>query len=109
MKCQGQYNIDITCGKCDRKIVVLVDEERVMVLENRREETWRDQCLFEIEKNERVNELIAITKSNSGISGPELAKAYGIWESAGRRFYVIGTLLTVIQRLQLGDSYGREF
>lgn len=42
MKCQGQYNIDITCGKCDREMVVLVDEERVMVLENRSEETWRD-------------------------------------------------------------------
>ena len=36
MKCQGQCNIDITCGKCNREIVVLVDEERVMVLENRR-------------------------------------------------------------------------
>ena len=32
--------------------------------------------MFEIEKNERVNELIAITKSNSDISGPELAKAH---------------------------------
>ena len=31
MKCQGQCNIDITCGKCNREIVVLVDEERVMV------------------------------------------------------------------------------
>ena len=37
MKCQGQCSIDITCGKCNREIVVLVDEERVMVLENRRE------------------------------------------------------------------------
>lgn len=25
MKCQGQCNIDITCGKCNREIVVLVD------------------------------------------------------------------------------------
>ena len=32
--------------------------------------------MFEIEKNNRVNELIAITKSNSGISGPSLAKAH---------------------------------
>lgn len=37
MKCQGQCSIDITCGKCNREIVVLVDEEIVMVLENRRE------------------------------------------------------------------------
>ena len=36
MKCQGQCNIEVTCSKCNRDIVVLVDEERVMVLENRR-------------------------------------------------------------------------
>lgn len=36
MKCQGQCNIDITCEKCNKEIVVIVDEERVMVLENRR-------------------------------------------------------------------------
>ncbi len=32
--------------------------------------------MFEIKKDNRVNELIAITKSNSGISGPALAKAH---------------------------------
>lgn len=26
----------MTCGKCNREIVAIVDEERVMVLENRR-------------------------------------------------------------------------
>ena len=36
MKCQGECNIEITCGKCNREIVALVDNERVMVLENRR-------------------------------------------------------------------------
>lgn len=36
MKCQGQCNIEITCSKCNREIVALIDEERVMVLENRR-------------------------------------------------------------------------
>ena len=36
MKCQVQCNIEVTCSKCNRDIVVLVDEERVMVLENRR-------------------------------------------------------------------------
>ena len=36
MKCQGQCNIEVTCNKCNRDIVVLVDEERVMVMENRR-------------------------------------------------------------------------
>ncbi len=32
--------------------------------------------MFELEKTEIVKELIAITKSDSGISGPELAKAH---------------------------------
>ena len=32
--------------------------------------------MFELEKNEEVERLIAITKSNSGVSGPELAKAH---------------------------------
>ena len=36
MKCQGQCNVEITCSKCNREIVALIDEERVMVLENRR-------------------------------------------------------------------------
>ena len=32
--------------------------------------------MFELEKTEEINKLIAITKSDSGISGPELAKAH---------------------------------
>ena len=36
MKCQGQCNVEISCSKCNREIVALIDEERVMVLENRR-------------------------------------------------------------------------
>lgn len=36
MKCQGVCNLEITCGKCNRDIVAIVDDERVMVLENRR-------------------------------------------------------------------------
>ena len=32
--------------------------------------------MFELEKTEEVQQLIAITKSDSGISGPELAKAH---------------------------------
>ncbi len=32
--------------------------------------------MFELRKTDEVNELIAITKSSSGISGPELAKAH---------------------------------
>ena len=32
--------------------------------------------MFELDKTKEVEQLIAITKSNSGISGPELAKAH---------------------------------
>lgn len=32
--------------------------------------------MFELEKNEEINRLIAITKSDSGISGPALAEAH---------------------------------
>lgn len=32
--------------------------------------------MFELEKNDYINQLIAITKSDSGASGPELAKAH---------------------------------
>ena len=32
--------------------------------------------MFELEHTEQVKRLIEITKSNSGISGPELAKAH---------------------------------
>ena len=32
--------------------------------------------MYELQKTEEINKLIAITKSDSGISGPELAKAH---------------------------------
>lgn len=32
--------------------------------------------MFELEKTNEINKLIAITKSNSGISGPDLAEAH---------------------------------
>ncbi len=32
--------------------------------------------MFELEKNDEVKKLIEITKSNSGVSGPELCKAH---------------------------------
>ena len=32
--------------------------------------------MFEVNKTDRINDLISITKSDSGISGPELAMAH---------------------------------
>jgi len=37
---------------------------------------WRGFILYELKKTDRVKQLIEITKSNSGITGPELAKAH---------------------------------
>ena len=36
MKCQGVCNIEIACSKCGRDIVVIIEDEKVSVLENRR-------------------------------------------------------------------------
>ncbi|MGN0419067.1 MAG: hypothetical protein ACI4E4_01315 [Acetatifactor sp.] len=43
MRCQGDCSIDITCGKCNQEIVVLVDEEKIMVLEHRRSKSESGQ------------------------------------------------------------------
>lgn len=51
MKCQGTCNIEITCGKCNREIVALIDEERVMVLENRRGRTGSGQVMVSRRKD----------------------------------------------------------
>lgn len=37
MKCLGNCEIEMSCSKCNRNIVVIVEEEKVTVLENRRE------------------------------------------------------------------------
>lgn len=36
MKCQGSCSIEITCMSCKQEIVVLSDDERIIVLRNRR-------------------------------------------------------------------------
>ena len=36
MKCKGSCDIEITCMKCNQEIVVLSDDEKIVVLENRR-------------------------------------------------------------------------
>ena len=62
MKCQGKCDIDITCGKCNREIVVLVDEERVMVLENRRgirKDELAGQVRISVRKSRNQEKLIS--------------------------------------------------
>ena len=43
MKFYGQCSVEITCVKCSRDIVVLVDNDRIMVLENRRSYVRKDK------------------------------------------------------------------
>jgi phage FluMu protein Com len=50
MKCQGVCDLEITCGKCNSEIVALVDEERVMVLENRRDSNRMGQVKVSVQK-----------------------------------------------------------
>ena len=60
MKCQGQCNIEVTCSKCNRDIVVLVDEERVMVLENRRgsgKDERSEQVRVSVQKSKNPQQL----------------------------------------------------
>ena len=38
MKCDGQCSVEITCVKCSRDIVALVENDRIMVLENGRKD-----------------------------------------------------------------------
>ena len=42
--------MEITCGKCNSEIVALVDEERVMVLENRRDSNRMGQVKVSVQK-----------------------------------------------------------
>jgi len=58
--------------------------------------------LFEIKKNEKIEKLIAITKSDSGISGPELAKAHvelgmALGEQIKERFSHDTTVVAVLR------------
>jgi len=59
--------------------------------------------LFELEKNDEVNRLISITKSDSGISGPELAKAHiRLGELLAEQMAVDPTETTVVAMLRGG-------
>lgn len=59
--------------------------------------------MFELEKTEEVSRLIAITKSDSGISGPELAKAHiELGHILGRKMNIDPENTTVVAILRGG-------
>ena len=43
IKCGGKCSMEIACTKCGRDIVAVVDNDRVMVLENRRSHGKNDK------------------------------------------------------------------
>lgn len=57
LKCQGECNIEITCGKCNREIVALVDKERVMVLGNRRGNSQVGQVKVSVQKTKGCKQM----------------------------------------------------
>ena len=65
--------------------------------------------MFEIEKDNRVNKLIAITKSNSGISGPALAKAHmELGEKLAEQFSGLDPEYTTIVAMLRGGLFFAE-
>ncbi len=57
MRCQGMCNLEITCGKCNKDIVAIVDEERVMVLENRRGSNRTGQVKVSVQKTKGCKQM----------------------------------------------------
>lgn len=65
--------------------------------------------MFEIDKDHRVNELIAITKSDSGVSGPTLAKAHmELGELLGNSFVGLNPEDTTIVAMLRGGLFFAE-
>ena len=50
MKCQGNCSIEITCGKCGSDILAIVDEEKISVLENRKDKERAGQVKVSVAK-----------------------------------------------------------
>ena len=65
MKCQGECNIEITCGKCNREIVALVVNERVMVSENRRGNGQVGQVKVSIQKSKGYKQMQSMERAGN--------------------------------------------
>ncbi len=57
LKSQGICNLEVNCGKCNSEIVVLVDEEKMIVLENRRGNNRTGQVKVSVPKNKPVKQM----------------------------------------------------
>lgn len=65
--------------------------------------------MFELPKNEEINRLIAITKSNSGISGPALAEAHmKLGMAMGKQMSMFEPMDTTIVAMLRGGIFFAE-
>ena len=65
MKCLGMCNLEITCGKCNSEIVAVLDEERVMVLENRRGNGRVGQVKISVKKSKGCKQIQTVKRAVS--------------------------------------------
>ena len=59
MKCQGMCNIEITCNKCGKEILVSVENEKVMVSE-RPQDNKAGQVSVSVKKTKQKSRLANI-------------------------------------------------
>lgn len=66
--------------------------------------------MVELEKNEEINRLIAVTKSDSGISGPELAKSHmRLGELLAKRYFTkLDPADTTVVAIMRGGTFFAE-
>lgn len=65
--------------------------------------------MFELAKTEEINQLIAITKSNSGISGPALAKAHmELGKALGDQMTLFDPVDTTVVAMMRGGIFFAE-
>ena len=65
--------------------------------------------MFELEKNETINKLITITKSDSGISGPELANSHiELGKALGKQIKIFDPSDTTIVAMLRGGIFFAE-
>ena len=65
--------------------------------------------MFELEKNDEINRLVALTKSDSGVSGPSLAEAHiELGKALGRQMTMFNPEETTIVAMLRGGIFFAE-
>lgn len=65
--------------------------------------------MFELDKTEEINKLVSITKSTSGVSGPELVKAHiALGEALGKQMTGLAAKDTTVVAMLRGGVFFAE-